>query len=75
MAITCSKYNDMGDFEKKTLIIEILGRYSNLIVVEDSKILEAFHHLGIGELRVILPNGNYNYPDTIGKNQSYELKP
>ena len=67
MAITCSKYNDMGDFEKKTLIIEILGRYSNLIVVEDSKILEAFHHLGIGELRVILPNGNYNYPDTLGK--------
>ena len=67
MAITCSKYNDMGDFEKKTLIIEILGRYSNLIVVEDSKILEAFHHLGLGELRVILPNGNYNYPDTLGK--------
>ena len=67
MAITCSKYNDMGDFEKRTLIIEILGRYSNLIVVENGKILEAFHHLGLGELRVILPNGNYTYPDTQGR--------
>lgn len=67
MSITCSKYNDMGDFEKKTLVIEILGRYSNLIVIEDGKILEAFHHLGLGELRVILPNGNYSYPDTLNK--------
>ena len=67
MVITCSKYNDMGDFEKKSLVVEILGRYSNLIVIEDNKILEAFHHLGLGELRVILPNGNYSFPDTLGK--------
>lgn len=73
MVIECSKYNDMGDFEKKSLIIEILGRYSNLIVVENGTIIESFHHLGIGELRTIIPNAKYEYPDTLGKINPFSL--
>lgn len=73
MIIKTSKYNELGDFENKSLIIEILGRYSNLIILEGDKILESFHHLGVGELRVILPNAKYTFPDTLSKVNPFTL--
>ncbi len=73
MIIKTSKYNELGDFENKSLVIEILGRYSNLIILEGDKILESFHHLGLGELRVILPNAKYTFPDTLNKVNPFSL--
>ncbi len=73
MNITTSRYNELGDFEKVSLIVEIMGRYSNLIIVKDSKIVEALRHIGISEMRSVMPNGSYEYPDTLGKLNPYKL--
>lgn len=69
----CSKYNEMGDYEVKKIIVEIMGRYSNLIIVEGDIVKESFRHLGVGEIRTILPNANYDFPSTLGKLNPFSL--
>ena len=73
ITITTSRYSELGDFERISLILEIMGRYSNLVIVKDNKIIEALRHIGISEVRSIMPNGNYEYPDTLGKVNPYKL--
>lgn len=81
LIITASKYNEMGDFESKKLILEIMGRYSNLIIVENNIVKESLRHLGISEMRTVLPNSLYTFPDTknkidpfsISKDELYEI--
>ncbi len=73
MEIRTSRYNELGDFERISLIIEIMGRYSNLIIVKDDTIIEALRHIGISEMRSVLPNGAYEYPDTLGKINPFTL--
>ena len=73
ITITTSRYSELGDFERISLIVEIMGRYSNLVIVKDNKIIEALRHIGISEVRSIMPNGNYEYPDTLGKVNPYKL--
>ena len=67
MVIETQRYNELGDFERIKLIIEIMGRYSNLIIVKDNIVIEALRHIGVSELRTIMPNASYTYPDTLGK--------
>lgn len=67
MVIEAQRYNELGDFERIKLIIEIMGRYSNLIIVKDNIVIEALRHIGVSELRTIMPNASYTYPDTLGK--------
>lgn len=57
-------YNEMQDLNKKYLICEIMGRYSNLILTDENfKIIEALKHDGVGEYnRTILPNAIYEFP-------------
>ncbi len=59
-------YNEMQDLNRKYLICEVMGRYSNLILCnEDFKIIEALKHDGVGEFnRTILPNAIYKFPET-----------
>ena len=57
-------YNEMRDFSTKYLICEIMGRYSNLILTDDSfKILEVLKKEGVSEYgRTMLPNAIYEFP-------------
>ena len=73
LEIHCSKYNEMGDLENKKIIVEIMGRYSNLVIVENNIVKEAFRHLGVFEKRVLVPNAVYEYPDTLGKINPFSL--
>lgn len=63
---TLAGYNEMQDFKRKYLICEIMGRYSNMILTDETfKIIEALKHDGVGEYnRTILPNANYEFPQT-----------
>ena len=63
---TLTGYNEMQDFQRKYLICEIMGRYSNMILTDENfKIIEALKHDGIGEFnRTILPNAIYEFPST-----------
>lgn len=57
-------YNEMRDFTTKYLICEIMGRYSNLILTDESfKILELLKKGGISEFhRTLLINATYEFP-------------
>lgn len=57
--------NEFGDTVIKTLIIEIMGRHSNIILVsEDNKILSSIKHVdfSVSSLRQLLPGSEYLYP-------------
>ena len=62
--------NEMGDLTKKVLILEIMGKYSNLIFINDTGvILGAIRHV-TGEMsreRQILPHDMYELPPSQGK--------
>lgn len=59
-------FSEMKDRQTKYLIVEIMGRFSNLILTnEEFIIIDSLHHDGISEFnRIILPNVKYQYPVT-----------
>ena len=59
-----SGYNEIQDLNKKYLICEIMGRYSNLILTDESFIIiDSLKHDGVGEFnRTILPFAKYEFP-------------
>lgn len=65
LVFTLAGYNELQDFNKKYLICEIMGRYSNMVLTDsDYKIIDALKHDGIGEYnRTILPNAIYEFPN------------
>lgn len=67
MTIRTSRYNELGDFEIKDLVVEIMGRYSNLILVENNKVIDAIRHIGVSDMRSIMPNSSYEFPDAFNK--------
>ncbi|MCL2854701.1 MAG: NFACT family protein [Defluviitaleaceae bacterium] len=53
--------NEMGDLEEKTLILEIMGRHSNIILVADGMVLDAAKHVNasLSAVRQILPGREF----------------
>lgn len=65
IAITIENKNEMGDLCKKRLIIEIMGKHSNIILVDDvNKVIDSVKHItpDISSVRVILPGVLYSLP-------------
>lgn len=64
--MTVSNKNEIGDAIKTTLIIEIMGKHSNIILVDrhENKIIESIKHVGFSQnsYRTILPGSNYIEP-------------
>ena len=64
--ITVSNKNEIGDHIQATLIIEIMGKHSNILLVDKSshKILEAIKHVGFSQnsYRTLLPGSSYIAP-------------
>lgn len=56
--------NELGDREVLTMTVEIMGKYSNLILLhENGKIIDALHRLDdITAVRLILPGVTYTAP-------------
>lgn len=48
----------------KTLVAELMGKYSNLILIQDGAIIEAFRRVGenSNRVRTVLPGQNYEVP-------------
>ncbi len=57
--------NELGDREILTLAVEIMGKYSNLILLhQDGRIIDALHRLDdITAARLILPGVTYKMPE------------
>ncbi|HEL0707796.1 TPA: NFACT family protein [Streptococcus equi subsp. zooepidemicus] len=64
--MTVSNKNEIGDAIKTTLIIEIMGKHSNIILVDrhENKIIESIKHVGFSQnsYRTILPGSTYIEP-------------
>ncbi len=66
--------NEIGDFEAKKIIIEIMGRHSNFIITKNNVILEALRHQGVFDAkRTMLPNAIYQFPSLDNKYNPLEL--
>lgn len=62
--------NEMGDLCTKHLIIELMGKHSNIIFIDDSnKIIDSIKHISaqVSSVREVLPGRDYFIPDTTGK--------
>jgi len=68
--------DEMGDLRHKTLIIEIMGKHSNIIFVdEDMRILDSIKHIScaMSSLREVLPGKQYFIPHTQEKLDLFSL--
>lgn len=62
--------NEMGDVCRKHLIVELMGKHSNIIFCDDDKkIIDSIKHISaqISSVREVLPGREYFIPDTTGK--------
>ena len=66
LEITFSNKNEIGDNIKVTLVVEIMGKHSNIILIDkaESKIIESIKHIGFSQnsYRTILPGSTYLAP-------------
>ncbi|HHU6750769.1 TPA: Rqc2 family fibronectin-binding protein [Staphylococcus pseudintermedius] len=66
--------DEIGDTIHRTVILEIMGKHSNLILVnEERKILEGFKHLtpNTNQFRTVMPGFQYEAPPTQQKQNPY----
>ncbi len=74
--IRIEHYNEMGDICYKTLIVELMGKYSNIIFCDDENtIIDSIKHIPahISSVREVLPGRKYFIPDTTGKLNPFEF--
>lgn len=68
--------DEIGDTIYRTIILEIMGKHSNLILVnEDRKILEGFKHLtpNTNQYRTVMPGFQYEAPPSQNKHNPYDV--
>ena len=68
--------DEIGDTIHRTIILEIMGKHSNLILVDDErKILEGFKHLtpNTNQYRTVMPGFKYEAPPTQHKLNPYDV--
>lgn len=62
--------DELGDLRQKTLIIEIMGKHSNLIFCnEENRIIDSIKHISalVSSVREVLPGKPYFIPETMEK--------
>lgn len=66
LEIIASNKNEIGDHIKATLVVEIMGKHSNIILIDknEHKIIESIKHVGFSQnsYRTILPGSTYIAP-------------
>lgn len=67
---TIEHLDEMGDLCRKDLIVEIMGKHSNIIFCkEDGTIIDSIKHVSaqMSSVREVLPGRTYFIPDTMSK--------
>ncbi len=70
LEIDITALSEMGDVITYTLVVELMGRHSNIILKnEHGRIVDAARHVGedISRVRQVLPGLPYEYPPSQGK--------
>ncbi|MCU5745741.1 NFACT family protein [Staphylococcus sp. SQ8-PEA] len=69
--------NEIGDTIHRTVILEIMGKHSNLILVDSERnIIEGFKHLtpNTNQYRTVMPGFKYETPPAQDKINPYEVE-
>ena len=76
--MTVSNKNEIGDHIQATLIIEIMGKHSNILLVDkiSHKILEVIKHVGFSQnsYRTLLPGSTYIAPPSTESLNPFTVK-
>lgn len=77
LEISVSNKNEIGDSVAVTLVIEIMGKHSNIILLDKAsgKIIEAIKHVGFSQnsYRTILPGSTYLTPPQTGSRNPFTI--
>ena len=68
--------NELGDLCQKSIVVEIMGKHSNIIFLDDeNKIIDSIKHISsaVSSVREVLPGRNYFIPQTMDKKNPLEL--
>lgn len=74
VTIELEGYNELNDRLRKKIVIELMGKHSNIILLnENNKIIDSLRHLDVssGSLRDILPAREYVLPRNDNKKDFY----
>ncbi len=74
--IALENLNELGDVVQRFLMIEIMGKHSNIIFVDhDKKIIDSIKHINgmVSSVREVLPGRDYFIPNTMNKLNPYTL--
>ena len=66
--------DEMGDLCRKLLIVELMGKYSNIIFCSpDGTILDSIKHISVqvSSVREVLPGRQYFLPQTVAKQDPF----
>lgn len=75
--INIESMNELGDYSIKTLILEMMGRHSNIILTDDKcDIIESIKHVNtdMSSVRQVLPGLNYIIPSSNGKYDTMKIE-
>ena len=70
LEIDITALSELGDVVLRTLVVEIMGRHSNIILRDEhGRIIDAARHVGedISRVRLVQPGLPYAYPPSQGK--------
>lgn len=73
---TIEHLNELGDLCQKKLIIEIMGKHSNIIFTnEEDMIIDSIKHISaqISSVREVLPGRTYSFPPAQGKASPFDV--
>lgn len=76
LSFTIEHLDEMGDVRRKKLIIEIMGKHSNIIFCDESdKIIDSIKHIPatVSSFREVLPGRPYFIPNTMDKQNPLTL--
>lgn len=70
VVIKTEQLNELGDLTEKKLLVELMGKYSNIIFLDEKDmILDAIKHIpaNLSSLREVLPGRTWYLPDQLKK--------
>lgn len=76
LKIEMENLNELGDLVRKALVIEIMGKHSNIIFLDESgKIIDSIKHVSslVSSVREVLPGRDYFLPNTKEKHNPFVL--
>jgi len=78
LEINFEAVGELGDAAAKTLIVEVMGKHSNIILIDAStrRIIDSIKRISLDESRVrqVLPGKAYEYPPSQGKTPFKDIR-